>query len=213
VISPDEVSGRYAEEGNFIRVWDATTGKVLRSFPGNPRGMSHLTLSPDGKTLAGVFGNCEIQMWDLASGRVLGTLGEDFLLQVSFAPDGKTLASIGGNAGIHLWDPATGQLFRKFGATTHVVKTHDWCIAYAPDGRSLAAGRTGVLQLWDPKHGKQLWDRRKGCNDYTSETFRRNPAGNQSRPIELGEQSEASLAWGGESRTAKRRQPGGRARP
>jgi hypothetical protein len=51
-----------------------------------------------------------------------------------------------------------------------------------------------------------------GCNDCIAETFRRNPAGNQSRPIEPGQQSEASLAWGGESRTAKRRQRGGRAR-
>src|SRR6185312_3194925 len=30
---------------------------------------------------------------------------------------------------------------------------------------------------------------------------------NESRPVELGQQPEASLAWGGETLTAKRRQP------
>ena len=39
-----------------------------------------------------------------------------------------------------------------------------------------------------------------------TETFRRNSTGNQSRLVEPGEQPEASLAWGGVSRTAKRRQ-------
>jgi hypothetical protein len=48
----------------------------------------------------------------------------------------------------------------------------------------------------------------KGGSDVSNimETFRRNPAGNQSRLVEPGPQPEASLAWGGEIRTAKRRQ-------
>ena len=38
------------------------------------------------------------------------------------------------------------------------------------------------------------------------ETFHRNPAGNQSRSAEPGQQPEASLAWGRVTVTAKRRQ-------
>jgi hypothetical protein len=38
------------------------------------------------------------------------------------------------------------------------------------------------------------------------ETFHRNPAGNQARPVEPGQQPEASLAWGEATLTAKRRQ-------
>jgi hypothetical protein len=49
----------------------------------------------------------------------------------------------------------------------------------------------------------------KGESDVgnVTETFRWNSAGSQSRLVELGKQPEASLAWGGVSRTAKRRQP------
>src|SRR5262249_42938525 len=36
----------------------------------------------------------------------------------------------------------------------------------------------------------------KFCSSNT-ETFQRNPAGNQARPVELGQRPEASLAWGG----------------
>jgi hypothetical protein len=34
------------------------------------------------------------------------------------------------------------------------------------------------------------------CNDYTLKTFRWNPAGRESRPVELGQQPEASVACG-----------------
>ena len=49
----------------------------------------------------------------------------------------------------------------------------------------------------------------KGGRDVTitSETFRWSLVGSQSLPVEPGQQPEASLAWGGVSRTAKRRQP------
>src|SRR5205085_4331011 len=47
----------------------------------------------------------------------------------------------------------------------------------------------------------------EGCNDCITETFRRNPVGNQSHPVEPGPQPEASLAWGLVTATAKRRQP------
>src|SRR5438552_10947313 len=48
----------------------------------------------------------------------------------------------------------------------------------------------------------------KGGRDVrsNSETFRWNPVGNRSHPVELRRQPEASLAWGGAIRTAKRRQ-------
>ena len=51
----------------------------------------------------------------------------------------------------------------------------------------------------------KAWGRRKGCNDYTSETFRRNPAG-KARPVAPDQRLEASLASGEATRTAKRRQ-------
>jgi hypothetical protein len=49
----------------------------------------------------------------------------------------------------------------------------------------------------------------KGGRDVTttSETLRWSLVGIQSHPVEPGQQPEASLAWGGVSRTAKRRQP------
>src|SRR6266853_6843115 len=73
-------------------------------------------------------------------------------------------------------------------------------MAAASDGSGL-----NVPPIEDSVCAKKLG---KGGSDVSSitETFRWNPAGNQSRLVEPGPQPEASLAWGGEIRTAKRRQ-------
>jgi hypothetical protein len=45
----------------------------------------------------------------------------------------------------------------------------------------------------------QAWERRRRCNDYTLETFHRDPVGNQSHPVKPSQQPEASLAsWCGQ---------------
>jgi len=46
----------------------------------------------------------------------------------------------------------------------------------------------------------------KGEVDVRTETFRSDPAGTQSCPVERGEQPEASLAWAGVIQFVKRRQ-------
>jgi len=51
-----------------------------------------------------------------------------------------------------------------------------------------------------------LAPRSSGKENQQCETFHRNPAGNQSRAAEPGQQPEASLAWGEVTLTAKRRQ-------
>jgi hypothetical protein len=64
----------------------------------------------------------------------------------------------------------------------------------------LIAGRNRGQRL-----RQEAWEGGKRLSNIT-EIFRRNAAGNQSRLVEPGPQPEASLAWGGEIRTAKRRQ-------
>lgn len=52
----------------------------------------------------------------------------------------------------------------------------------------------------------KAWTGRKRCKPSITETLYWNPAGTQSRPTKLGQQSEASLASDGATRQAKRRQ-------
>jgi len=52
----------------------------------------------------------------------------------------------------------------------------------------------------------KAWEGRKRCNEYITETFRWNPVGSQSHPVEPGKQPEASLAPAVVTQRTKRRQ-------
>jgi WD40 repeat protein len=76
----------------FIRPEDATTG------------LSDAAISPDGSSLAGVFGSTVV-VWDTATGAIVSTLGQPGrpLSSVEYSPDGQRLAGIGTDGSVMFW--------------------------------------------------------------------------------------------------------------
>ena len=61
---------RYLSSGTWsgeIRVWDAHTGELLKTLIGHTGGVSSLTFSPDGKTLASGRTDGTILLWDFST--------------------------------------------------------------------------------------------------------------------------------------------------
>ncbi len=99
---------------NTIRLWDAASGEKIREF-GRFRAVASASLSPDGKTLAGVVKDdkaWELRLWEVATGRERKrrTLPGRRILSAVFSPDGKMLAlGVGEDdwnkpCDIQLWD-------------------------------------------------------------------------------------------------------------
>jgi WD40 repeat protein/serine/threonine protein kinase len=136
-ISPS-ASVVYSADGKRLaaagKLWDAETGKPLRSLKGAFLGSA---FSPDGKRLAGA-GN----VWDTQSGAGLYS----FKGLGSFSPDGKRLASASGDQ-VKVYDAQTGQELFSLkvpgGSSINVV-------AFSADGQQL--GRVdldGTVTIWD----------------------------------------------------------------
>jgi WD40 repeat protein len=134
----------------IIRLWDAASGKELRSFQGGRR----IALSPDGKLLAsGIDYGDErgaVRVWDTATGeqRLLIRAHEDEVFALSFSPDGKTLAT--SLFAIRLWDTSTGKEVRSLSG--HQL------ISFSPDGTSIAtlATQEPVVRIWQTATGKEI---------------------------------------------------------
>lgn len=82
-----------------IRVWDASTGRLLADLAGKVDMVTSLSFSPDGERLAvGSYNQgLNLRVWDLANarlGRALKSHG-GWVEAVAFSPDGSTLASSG----------------------------------------------------------------------------------------------------------------------
>lgn len=109
-----------AGSGNMLLLWQAATGKILRTIkgseppPGNANGVqgfsvvpqiSSVAFSPDGMVIAAANHDGKLRLWELATGKeIRSVVGRDCVV---FSPHGKTPAS-GSGLTLHLWDALTG---------------------------------------------------------------------------------------------------------
>jgi WD40 repeat protein len=102
-----------------LKLWDAATGKLLRTLQGHESGLTSggtsVAFSSDGR-LAISESDDRLKLWDVRTGRLLRTFGKPAggVNSVVFSPDGHTVLSGGVDRTLKLWDTATGELLRTF---------------------------------------------------------------------------------------------------
>jgi WD40 repeat protein len=139
--------GAVTEHG-IVRVWDATTGKEVRTWTPKSRWES-LAFSPDGKQVYDISLNHFIEGWETESGRELFSVKEEKdqpLVTIAASPDGKYLATATHNTGVTLREAATGKAVRT------VVGGHT-CVVFSSDSKRLVAGYRGAVAQWDVATG------------------------------------------------------------
>lgn len=119
----------------------------------------HVSISPDGKTLASGGLDGTIRLWDVETGKFLKCLlgHNSYVYRLAWSPDGNTLASAGAYDGsCGLWDVKTGVLRRAI-RSKHGVVTY---VAWSPNGRQIAfsTGNSGHMLLYDVVRGEFLND-------------------------------------------------------
>jgi WD40 repeat protein len=148
--------GRLLATGDFegvIRLWNPATGQEKLAAAGNEGGKPAAFLN-DGRELA-IDSPSGLVFYDLltpAQGAAGWSIREHRRLQGIrglLAPDGKTAAVGQSYRGIHLWDVG-----RKVELHTLNERAEVSGLAYAPDGKTLAAAGRQAIELYDVANGK-----------------------------------------------------------
>ncbi|MBL8794348.1 MAG: FecR domain-containing protein [Planctomycetia bacterium] len=138
-------------------LWDVTGRKLLRTIDARVAERQFYALAPDASWLATVDKDASkfvLHLWDAATGaeRTCVTVpAEAHIDCLTAAPSCQELAAGLVNLGrkehnsIRLLDPVTGETRGSLPTRAYPLTV----MQYSPDGRYLAAGITGQVQLWD----------------------------------------------------------------
>jgi len=152
--SPDGKTLAAVGHDHTIRLWDAATGKDIRTFPGHGGRVHCLAFSADGKTLASGGWDKAIRLWEVANGKEVGCLTghENEVFYVIPAPCGTWLASCDAKD-IRFWDLKTGKETRRIpsGGDTMLGLT------LSPDGSLVAVeSHDNPIRIWETATGNPL---------------------------------------------------------
>lgn len=144
-----------------LTIIDVESGRTLQALTASKvAGLEYLAFSPDSRLLAWatMWVDAGIDLWDIASGRIVRTLSGYPGYALAFSGDGRLLAS-GSADGFRVWDVSTGRkLLDLPGPHTHPSQS----VAFSPDGRLLVTSGGEVtsdrweLRVWEVHTGRQL---------------------------------------------------------
>jgi WD40 repeat protein len=163
-----------------IRVWDATTGKLLRSWPGHGYAIHALAVSPRGDLVASAGAEAQgaeatrpldvtVKLWDAATGAQLARFEghERVITSVAFSPMGDRLLASDRGGLVRLWSVPDGRVVRDLATPppptgSLTVNLLGSSAAFSADGQwiasagvdwTLTSGHSGDIAIWSAVDG------------------------------------------------------------
>ena len=158
-----------------LKLWDAITGKEIRTLARHTDRITAIELSPDGSTAISASWDKPPIVWETSSWKQLlmfsGHTGP--VNQVAYAPNGETVASASTDTSVEIWDVSSGQRIRTLIDHTGEVNT----VTFTPDGNYVISGagsfgiqKDNTLKLWNIHTGDLVRTFRGHTGDVMSAT-------------------------------------------
>jgi sugar lactone lactonase YvrE len=145
-VSPD---GRFIVSGsdNTVKVWEAESGRLLRSLKGHTRSVNAVAVSPDGRFIVSGSSDNTVKVWEAESGRLLRSLEghTSWVNAVAVSPDRHLIVSGSDDHTIRAWALESGEGHMLFWNDAFIHS-----LACSHDGHLLACGdAAGRVWIFD----------------------------------------------------------------
>jgi WD40 repeat protein len=139
----------------FVKVFDTSTGKQVRSFEGHTHQVLGVSWKADGSLLASAGADNQIKVWNFETGeqqRSIATHTKQ-VTAIQFLGTSTNIVSASGDKTVRLHQAIDGDNFRTLeGATDYLYSA----AATADESVIAAGGEDGVLRVWNGTTGKSL---------------------------------------------------------
>ena len=107
--SPD---GKYLVSGssdNTVKLWEVSSGQMIRTFQGHSSSVLSVSFSPDGRRIASGSYDKTVKLWDATTAKLISTFQghTSWVMSVSFSPDGQHIVSGSNDTSIRIWNVQT----------------------------------------------------------------------------------------------------------
>ncbi len=178
---PEIFTTAFSPDGNILiygsdyelEWWNPQDCEHIKTSAIPNRRVHSVNFSYDGKMYAIGGENKKVRLWDVQTGRFLGSfIGQaEQVSTVAFSPDGNLLATGGNDKQVCLWEIRTGEQYligdRLATFTEHSDNVTS--VVFSADGKTLASGsQDETIQIWDMDtrtHLKTLTGHDEGVTD------------------------------------------------
>jgi WD40 repeat protein len=153
--------GEPVSGGNDLRIWNRTTGEVIRKIS-HGYGVSALAVLSDGRIATGSWSDTSIRLWDITRGVELEELSvqrADYreITALTELPGGRLAAGSSDND-IYIFDLVTGTAIASLSPGERMYTGGIEALATLSDGRLIVASESATISAWWPESGSKLFE-------------------------------------------------------
>jgi len=154
-------SASFSKDGKLVltssydktaRIWDATTGTLLRTFVHGTE-VQCAAFSPSGERVVTGGRDGSVKVWNTSTSQARSVLkeGGGSVSSVAFSPDGQLILIHTADNISRLWDMQSGHLLANYESDCEVAMD-----SFSPNGKFVVTARNATSYLWDIETGQNL---------------------------------------------------------